>query len=87
MCGSGCGKTASQVVSSNCDYKVKFSLKSAEKFTKSSPCTNRPVICSLCKTKTVNWSYNMYLHMKEKHGDYSPDEWKISEEEVKAVKN
>ena len=28
----------------------------------------------------------MYLHMKEKHGDYSPDEWKINEEEFKAVK-
>ena len=25
MCGSGRGKTAIQVVSSNCDYKVKFS--------------------------------------------------------------
>ena len=29
----------------------------------------------------------MYLHMKEKHGDYYSDEWKISEEELKAVKN
>ena len=82
MCGSGHGKTASQVVSSNCDYKVKFSLKSAEKHTKSMPCSN-PVTCSLYKTKTVHWSYNM----KEKHGDYSPDEWKISEEELKSVKN
>ena len=77
MCASGRGKTASQVVSSNCDYNVKFSLKSAEKLTKSS---------SLRKTKTVNWCYDMYLHMKEKHDDYSPDEWKISEEELKLLK-
>ena len=58
-------RPASQVVSSNCDDNVKFSLKSAEKLTKSSPCSNRPVICSLCKTKTVNWSYDVLTYEGE----------------------
>ena len=83
--GSGRGKTASKVVSANCEYMEKFSLTSTKKITKSSPCTNRPVTCPHCNT--VHWSYNMYTHMKKDHSDYPPDEWKISEEEVKAVKN
>ena len=35
--GSGRGKTSSKIISSNCEYKVKFSLKAAEQSTKSSP--------------------------------------------------
>ena len=38
--GSGRGKTISFVPGSNCEYQVKFSLKSAETPTKSGLCTN-----------------------------------------------
>ena len=61
--GSGRGKTASKIISSDCEYRVKLSLKAAEKSTKSSPCTNRPVTCSLCNV--TEWSYNMLGHMKK----------------------
>ena len=47
--GSGRGKTATMVPGSNCEYVSKFSLKSAEKSTKSGPCTNRPILCEHCK--------------------------------------
>ena len=83
--GSGRGKTATRVVSSHCEYRKKFSLKSAEKCTKSSPCTNRPVTCPLCNT--VHWSYNMVFHMKERHSDYPSDVWKLIDEELDAVAN
>ena len=63
-CGSRHGKTASKIISSNCDYKVKFSLEAAEKSTKSSPCTNRPVSCPVCNM--ILWSCNMYDHYKDK---------------------
>ena len=55
--GSGRGKTASEIPQSTCSYFEKFSLKSAAKSTKTSPCTNRPIECPTCKR--IFWSYNM----------------------------
>ena len=66
--GSGRGKTATLVPSANCEYLCKFNIKSAEKSTKSGPCTNRPVTCSVCKT--VQWSYNLPHHYRVKHSDH-----------------
>lgn len=68
--GSGRGKTATLIPGSNCEYITKFSLKSAEKTTKSGPCTNRPIVCEQCNT--VQWSYNMPSHYKLKHTDFPP---------------
>ena len=67
--GSGRGKTITLVPGSNCDYIMKFSLKSAETPTKSGPCTNRPITCNHCKT--VQWSYNLPKHCEEKHSDHT----------------
>ena len=83
--GSGRGKTTSKIISSNCEYKVKFSLKAAEKSSKSSPCTNRPVNCHLCKV--VKWSYNMLGHMRKEHSDYPAVECAIPQEEENNVKD
>ena len=61
---SGRGATATLSANSNCAYRSKFSLKAAEKVTKSSPCTNRPVSCPMCNI--VVWSYMMdshYIHV------------------------
>ena len=77
---SGRGKTATLIPGSNCEYFSKFSIKSSEKSTKSGPCTNRPVSCSVCKT--VQWSYNLSAHFRIKHRDY-PIPTNISEEERK----
>ena len=80
--GSGRGKTMTMIPGSNCTYQVKFSLKSAEMSTKSSPCTNRPITCEHCKT--VQWSYNLPKHCKEKHSDY-PIPTTITDEERKLL--
>jgi hypothetical protein len=66
--GSGRGKTATLVPGSNCEYASKFSLKSAEKSTRTGPCTNRPITCNLCKT--IQWTYNMPGHYRSKHSDH-----------------
>ena len=79
--GSGRGKTATLVPGSNCEYS-KFSLKSAEKSTKSGPCTNRPVLCDQCKT--VQWSYNLPFHFRSKNSDY-PVPKRIADEEEKSM--
>lgn len=60
-----------------------FSLKAAEKSTKTGPCTNRPITCSICKV--VTWSYSIASHYKSKHPDYPTDDFNISPEEVKLV--
>jgi len=78
--GSGRGKTATMIPGSNCEYLCKFSLKSAEKSTKSGPCTNRPVVCSICST--VQWSYNLPIHFRAKHSDH-PIPARASDEETK----
>ena len=46
--GSGRGSSVTSTAGSNCSYKCKFSLKAAEKPTKSGPCTNRPIRCDMC---------------------------------------
>ena len=78
--GSGRGKTATLVPGGNCEYLQKFNIKCAEKSTKSGPCTNRPVTCSVCKT--VQWSYNLPVHYRVKHSDH-PIPTRINQEERK----
>jgi hypothetical protein len=62
---SGKGKNTKYGPSSNCTYFRKFNLKSSAKPTKSSPSTNRPIECHICKK--VFWSYNMRSHFKQIH--------------------
>ena len=52
---SGRGTSVTNGPQSNYANFSKFSMKSAETPTKSSPCTNRPIICPLCKT--TFWAY------------------------------
>ena len=79
---SGRGKIAIAAAESNCLYKSKFSLKAAEKSTKTGPCTNRPITSSIYKV--ITWSYSIALHYMSKHPDY-PTKFIISPEEVKLV--
>ena len=57
------GKSATQAPKSNCTYASKFSLKPGEKSTSSTPCTNRPIVCTICNT--VVWSYMMTSHYSQ----------------------
>ena len=70
------------VPDSNCKIFKKFSLASAKTSTSSSPCTNRPVVCSICKV--VYWSYSLNKHYEQKHsGSTFPET--ISDEEVNVM--
>merc|ERR1711957_273015 len=44
---------------------IDYSLGSAAKCTVASPCTNRPIKCTICNK--VVWSYSMADHFKDKH--------------------
>lgn len=78
------GKNAPNCPLSNCTFFTKFSLKSAEKSTKTSPCTNRPVKCEVCKL--VYWSYNIQIHYERNHiGHNIPS--MISEDEIIKMKS
>ena len=48
-----------------CSYGYAFSLKSATKSSKRTPCTNRPTRCKICKC--VFWSYNILIHYALQH--------------------
>ena len=62
---SGRGNSSTLGPQSNYVYFSKFSLKSAETSTKSSPCTNRPFACPVCET--VVWTYMMSYHYAQVH--------------------
>lgn len=62
---SGRGKSATWGPHSDCKYFKAFALKPSASFSKSSPCTNRPVNCTICDE--TYWSYNIYIHYNEKH--------------------
>ena len=61
--------------SSGCPFYDKFSLKSAETPTASSPCTNRPMRCGHpeCSQRDPIWSYNMRDHILASHGQTAYD--------------
>lgn len=62
---SGKGKNATYGPASSCDYYRKFNLKSSTRPTKSSPSTNRPIECHICKK--IFWSYNIKSHFGLMH--------------------
>ena len=73
--------------SKDCPYFYKFSLGSAGKSSKYSPCTNRPVACTLCNGSAI-WSYNMKYHYETVHKNSTlPSEFIIPDSEIKNVKN
>lgn len=57
------------VKASQCPSIRNFSIKSAAKYTETSPCTNHPLICPLCPEKSAGvWKYNLRSHLVDKHG-------------------
>ncbi|KAG9090060.1 hypothetical protein FS749_000841 [Ceratobasidium sp. UAMH 11750] len=65
----GKGWSANTVVP-DCPFFDKFSYRPAAKSTRTSPCTNRPILCEYasCPKRTFIWSYNMRAHILAKHG-------------------
>lgn len=54
---------------SNCDYHYStMQFVHAKKYSESSPCTNIPIRCGLCKdTPTTIWKYNAISHLAIEH--------------------
>jgi hypothetical protein len=77
---SGCGNETVYGPKSDCSYYTDISKRAENKFVKSYPCSNRPVICVQCQD--CYWSYNLTEHYKIKHaGIMCPNQ--IPEEERK----
>ena len=90
----GSTSTTLKVVSSCPSAHVGMSYGSASKGSATSPCTNRPVPCSICSTsgatRTHVWSYHYLDHMQTAHPSQqlSADEvekWALSPEEFRGV--
>ena len=70
MLGCPCGLTGSKAhpkPEHQCKLvgAVSYTLGSAAKSTSRTPCTNRPLKCTVCAA-TI-WSYSMALHFERKH--------------------
>ena len=77
LCFGKCSYTLSTTkknitkVSSNCFLYCSYSYGAASKSSVSSPCSNVPVSCQICKA--VVFKYFMINHMKDKHGEENYD--------------
>ncbi len=66
---------------SNCKYLYEFSLKSAEKSNKNTPCTNRPVKCDICQPPlNIIWTCNLKAHYSSLHSHVEIPSYGIIEE-------
>jgi hypothetical protein len=75
---SGCGKRVVYGPKSDCNYFTEISKRLDNRFVKSYPCSNRPVLCEQCQS--YYWSYNLDVHYKQLHvGIQCPEQ--ISQEE------
>ncbi|KAJ6609018.1 hypothetical protein B0H10DRAFT_1769221, partial [Mycena sp. CBHHK59/15] len=63
---------------SDCASARSFSIAAALKGSKSTPCTNAPVLCMLCpqdpkqKDRPAVWRYNMLQHIHTSHTNHAP---------------
>jgi len=84
---SGHGKQATEGIPDSCvcSFGYPFSLGSALKSSKRTPCTNRPIRCKICKC--VFWSYNILIHYALQHSHLTCEEKCFpTQEEILAIK-
>ena len=62
------------IKNSTCPNIFQICLKSAAKFSQSSPCTNVPLQCPLCPPDSLEriWKYNLHAHLSS-HKDANPE--------------
>ena len=62
------------IKNSTCPNIFQIRLKSAAKFSQSSPCTNVPLQCPLCPPDSLEriWKYNLHAHLSS-HKDTNPE--------------
>lgn len=62
------GKSSVNQSQSKCSNLVRFNYKNAAQSSKRSPCSNVPIICSLCPTGSPTvWTYSLHPHYQECH--------------------
>ena len=71
-------------VSIDCKYFCKFNFATASKTSQQSPCSNRPMTCSIC-LDTFVWSYNMNTHYAAFHAGVKTSNL-ISQTELEKLK-
>lgn len=72
--------------------QVQLSLTSFAKSINSSPCTNIPIMCSLCPaTSDAMWKYNLEMHLKTVHPTANASDYcalyKVKKSKFIALKN
>ena len=88
--GSG-GKSTVDRFKSKCPNLVRFNYKNAAQSSEQSPCSNVPVICSLCPAGSpAVWTYSLHPHYRERHRldsfSHFPTQIKLSQLEEDGMK-
>ncbi|KAF7344645.1 hypothetical protein MVEN_01624700 [Mycena venus] len=64
---------------STCQLKVSIRYAVAAESTSASPCSNVPVICTLCGPKRpAVWKYNLEAHFRNVHQLHNPQSWPMN---------
>lgn len=67
------GRYTVDVTKSTCPNLVRFNYKNASESSENSPCSNVPIICSLCPAGSpAVWTYNLEAHFRGRHRLTSP---------------
>ena len=90
-CGSG-GKSTVDRFKSKCPNLVHFNYKNAAQSSERLPCSNVPVICSLCLVGSLAvWTYSRHPHYQEHHRldsfSHFPTQIKLSQSEEDGMKH
>ncbi|KAK0450572.1 uncharacterized protein EV420DRAFT_1705203, partial [Desarmillaria tabescens] len=66
---------------STCTNRIRFNYNVAAASSNTSPCSNIPIQCQHCPDKSpAVWSYNMVVHIKNKHPHVQPSSYKGAHE-------
>lgn len=67
------GKTSVDRSKSKCPNLARFNYKNAAQSSKRSPCSNVPVVCTLCPPGSpAVWTYSLQSHYEGRHRLFSP---------------
>ncbi|KAI0282409.1 hypothetical protein BC826DRAFT_874317, partial [Russula brevipes] len=67
------GRYTVDITKSTCPNLVRFNYKNASESSENSPCSNVPIICSLCPAGSpAVWTYNLEAHFRGRHQLTSP---------------
>ncbi|KAH9177425.1 hypothetical protein EDB89DRAFT_1844866, partial [Lactarius sanguifluus] len=85
------GRVSVDLSKSKCPNLVRFNYKNASQSSERSPCSNVPVVCSLCQPGSpAVWTYCLHSHYRTRHEinstDYFPNRVELSQSERDGMK-